>query len=140
MIASRTYTIQMTSEQKELFDRWLSEVEKDLEIRLESTKSLRRQMEIEDMKTIPLAKSTVRNPINQSWTSKTINALKQLGNAQTSAAIIAWLMNSDDGLQSKGKRYVTKNVTSKLSLLVDKGIVEKKIVERKNLYSLKNQG
>jgi hypothetical protein len=65
--------------------------------------------------------------------------LEQLEGAQTSTRIIAWLMEHDADLKGKDKRYITKNVTSKLSILVDNGRLEKKIIGGKNYYTLKSQ-
>lgn len=131
----------MTLEQKRLFDKWLAEAEEALESRLEGIKSLRKQLKDKNTEIIPPLKSKSKKleAEYQSWTSKTLNTLKQLGGAQTSTAIITWLMDENMELKSKGKRYVTKNVTSKLSLLVDKGLIEKKILDGKNVYILKNQ-
>jgi hypothetical protein len=146
MVQSKTYAIQLTSEQKELFDRWLEEMERELEVRLASVKSLRRQIGEEDIEIESLevamteSKSTEMKSFGQSWTAKTTHALKQLEGAQTSTQIISWLMEHDADLKGKEKRYITKNVTSKLSILVDNGRLEKKVIGGKNFYSLKNQG
>lgn len=138
MESSKTYTINMTSEQRNLFDKWLNEAEKELETKLESIKSLRNKIKDKTSGSTLIIKSKGSQSANLSWTSKTVNALKQLGSVQTSAAVISWLMNNDDGSQNKNKRYITKIVTSKLSLLVDKGRIKKKVIDGKNFYSLEN--
>ena len=136
---SKTHTIQLTSEQKSLFDAWLEQAEKELEAKLTSIKSLRKQTE-PNQETTSGTKSMTLKSANQSWTSKVVHILKQVGEAQSSTQIIAWLMDNDEDLKGKNKRYITKNVTSKLAILVDKGQLEKKVVDGKNVYSIKNQG
>ena len=139
MANSETYTIHLTSEHKLLFDKWLNEIEEELKVKLENIKSLRKQtVEVEEGR-VQKAKSLNLKPSSQSWTSKTLHVIKQLQGAQTSTQIIAWLMEHDGDLKNKDKRQITKNVTSKLSLLVDKGQVTKRIVNGKNVYELNNQ-
>jgi hypothetical protein len=132
------FKVTLTSEQKDLFDKWLSELQNDLEVRLDSVKVLRQQFQNNPEETQQTSKSKSREDTNASWTTKTVEALKQLEGARTSAEIIAWLMEREADLQQRGKRYVTKNVTSKLSYLVDKGKLVKQIVDGKNFYNLKS--
>lgn len=132
------YVIHLTSEQKELFDKWLNEIEEELKVKLENIKSLRKQTAEVNRQIEPKTKSKERKSSCQSWTSKTINVFKQLQGAQTSTQIIAWLMEHDGDLKNRDKRYITKNVTSKLSLLVDKGRLEKRTLNGKNVYTLTN--
>jgi hypothetical protein len=139
MESPETYTIQLTSEHKLLFDKWLNDIEKELEVRLENIKSLRKQTAEVDRVVAPKLKSQSREPSKQSWTTKTIDVFKQLEGAQTSTQIIAWLMEHNEDLKNKDKRYITKNVTSKLALLIEKGRLEKKVVSGKNFYAIKNQ-
>lgn len=136
---SQSYTVQLTLEQKELFDAWLNAAQAELEAKLESMKSLRKQVLMTPKVTKIKSKSLKIKPDNKSWTSKAMNALRQLGGAQTSGQIISWLMENDAELTNKEKRYVTKNVTSKLVILVDGGRMEKKNVAGKNVYLLKDQ-
>lgn len=144
MEGSKTHTIELTLEQKKLFDKWLYDTEKDLEARLEDIKSLRSQTsnnKKDEPKTAIIHESfkmtAEMQPRSQSWTSKTIQALSQMGGAQTSTQVISWLMAHDKDLHGKDKRYITKNVTSKLAILVDNGRVEKKVIAGKNFYALK---
>ena len=133
-----TYTVRLTEEQKDLFDRWLHEVQKDLEKKLESVKSLR-QSTLNDSETPKQsAKSNTEVKGSQSMSVKTLSTIKHLGGAVTSAQIINWLIEKDATLKDKTRRYITKSVTSKLSLLVDKGRLEKHVIDGKNVYSLKD--
>jgi hypothetical protein len=139
METSETFTVQMTAEQKELFNRWLYAREKELEVKMESLRSLRRQISRHEPATVVEKESKLMKSRDQSWTSKTYEVIKQSGQALTSTQIIAWLMEHDKELQGRDKRYITKNVTSKLALLVEKGRLEKQVREGKNFYALKGQ-
>lgn len=135
-----TFTIELTAEQKELFDKWLNEVEKDLEVKLKSVKSLRHAtagvQKPVAMKTALLKE--VHRSQNTSISSKTLQAINQLGGVATSVQVIDWLIQTDASLDGKTRRYITKSVTSKLSLLVDKGRLKKDVINGKNVYTLKN--
>jgi hypothetical protein len=138
MMTSEYYTIQLTLEQKLLFDKWLKDVEKELEVKLASIKSLRRQTSQTSEAAVPEKESRPVKSQDQSWTSKTFEVIRNAGYALTSTEIIAWLMEHDKELQGRDKRYITKNVTSKLVILVDKGRLEKHMRYGKNVYSVSN--
>lgn len=134
----QTFTVHLSEEQKQLFDKWLEDVEKDLNVRLKGIRSLRSQVQnsTEPVMTSSKKKSKVEKSAQQSWTSKVIQVLKQSQSPQTSVQVVAWLMEHDAELKNKDRRYVTKNVTSKLSLLVDKHTVIKDKKDGKNVYVL----
>ena len=140
-MTSELFTVQLTTEQKDLFDKWLSQEERELESKLASIKSLRENARSVASKsqnlTIPPKQVNKIKSRGQSWTSKTSKALQYLKGSQTSTQVIDWLIENDPDLKDQSRRQVTKNVTSKLSLLVDKGRVVKETVDGKNIYSLK---
>ena len=139
MMTSGSYTVQLTAEQKELFDNWLLDREKELEVKLEHIRSLRRQSIDHHPAITVTTKSTAPKVYEHSWASKIVEVIKQSGTALTSTQIVAWLMQHDQGLKGKDKRYVTKNVTSKLVILVNKGQLEKHKKDGKNIYMLKSE-
>ena len=136
-MTSETYTVQLTEEQKQLFDQWLFDTEQKLEAELERIKLLRMTVATPKKSILPAA---AKNEVSKSHslTAKTLNAFRSLGDGLTSVQIIAWLQENDPQLKHQSRRYITKAVTSKLSLLVDKGRIEKKVIDGKNVYSLKD--
>ena len=138
MTSKDEYVLKMTAEQKDLFEKWLNQVEEGLTKQLSDVKSLKSQISDTSKSFNSVSKSAVEDAPSKTWTSMLLDALNQLGGAQTSTQIVTWFMENDLALKEKGKRYITKNVTSKLALLVEKGRVEKKVMGGKNVYALKD--
>jgi hypothetical protein len=140
MMTSKIYIIKLTEEQKHLFDNWLQSREEELIAQLDKIKALR-NLTSEETKSNNLPPKQSNNVIkSQSFSAKTLNAFNHLGTALTSVQIIDWLSENDEQLKNKNRRYITKAVTSKLSFLVDRGRLEKKVIDGKNVYSLKTPG
>ena len=136
-MTSKIYTIKLTEEQKVLFDNWLQSREEELMAQLDKIRTLR-NLASEDIKSHELPPKQLHKVIkSQSFSAKTLNAFNHLGTALTSVQIIDWLSENDEQLKTKNRRYITKAVTSKLSFLVDRGRLEKKVIDGKNVYSLK---
>jgi hypothetical protein len=138
MTFTGVFMIKLTLEQKQLFEKWLNEVEEELTEKLAEIKSLKSQLSDYEESPTTLPKSIVGEVRSQSWTTMLLDALKQLGGAQTSTQIVTWFMENNPAIKEKGKRYITKNVTSKLALLVEKGKIEKNVMGGKNVYALKS--
>ena len=138
-MTSKTFTIELNEEQKELFDKWLVEVERDLEAKLKNIKSLRQSTS--NVARSVEKKSEMSVEVNRSQSNsisnKTLQAIQQLGGSATSVQVIDWLIQIDASLKGKTRRFITKSVTSKLSFLVDKGRLKKEVVDGMNVYSLK---
>lgn len=138
METSEIYSIRLNKEQKEWFDKWLIEAEKELELKLQNLKSLRSQTEI-GSEVVPVQrKQQSKTPARNSMTSKLIEVMQDLKAPQTSAQLIDWFAINDETFKGKDKRFITKAITSKLSFLVDKGRITKEVVDGRNMYELKN--
>src|SRR5215217_3727031 len=129
--------IKLTQEHKELFDKWLLDRERELEENLERIRSLRKQTGSNTRPQVHDLLPSNAGSGNQSMTAKTLNAFKHLGDSLTSVQIIDWLIENDNSLKHKNRRAITKAVTSKLAILVDKSQIEKRVVNGKYLYSVK---
>jgi len=129
-------TIQVTTDEKKLFLEWVGERESLLLAQLETIRALQKKLAGDS---VDGHANNIENGEEPTWVEKINEAFKALDKPLTSGEIIDFLMNKYKQLNQKGRKYVTKAVTSKLWIMSDKGELTKEEKSGKNVYTLKNK-
>jgi hypothetical protein len=75
------------------------------------------------------------------WRTRVYDAFGHFKRPLTSTEIIDWLAENDETLAGKDRDEILRGVTSRLAIMVDKGLMtkEKREDEKKFRYTLKKQ-
>jgi hypothetical protein len=150
-MTTRLYSIQLSEEEKLLFDSWLKSREEGLLVQLQQVKSLRSKLNQNTLepqvnqpaplpsKPTPIIEKVHPKPFvdrQMSWTNKIINVFKALDKSLISKEIIDWFVINDETVKHKSREFVSKSVTAKLAVLEEKGLLKKEKIDNKYYYSL----
>lgn len=126
-------TIEVTTEEEQVFLTWLQERETALVSQLQVLQTLRKKLSV-------VATTAVKSnaePVNEadtSWVEKIEAVFKHHKQPVASGEIINVIMKQYPLLAEKGRKYVTKAVTSKLWVMQERGEVKKQVENGKNVY------
>jgi len=140
----KVYHIEVTRQEKELFQEWLEEKQNQLasqqeliETQLELIKSLIKKMSAHSDNMAALIdadKIPVDNP-NPKWTAKSLKILKEhRGKWMDSSEVVDIVMSNDDLSASLPRVEVMRGVSSRLNQLAKREQAEKKTIEGRIHY------
>ena len=141
-------SLQLDDREKSIFEDWLLQREKVLLDELNVLKSLQAKLKIDvevkassvqvnESKTVAKPIATTNKNESSSWVNIIKTELKHFTHPVPSGEIVKRLLNKPS-ISEKGKRFITKAVTSKLWLLQERGEVIKSRENGKYVYALKH--
>ena len=140
-------SLELNDREKDIFLSWLQEREKAIAEEMDVLKNLRSKLQNkkevikpadENQSHPPVAKTVLHKKEDESssWVNTIKKQLEHFSHPVPSGEIVKQLLQQPK-LAEKGKRFITKAVTSKLWLLQERGEVIKTRENGKYVYSLK---